>query len=258
MLRGGPLAEVQLNCPPRQQRAASKANGRGRRPMLRTPHKTHCPQKDDERVPETCAEAAGRGSGSPIGTKIPVRVPALQPLANASGLRSAGPPVVIVDRGASTAAPVRRPSPTAHAEQLRPGICQQIRHSREEDLDELKARVRRSQEALEQLTEDNGRWLRDGGGSRCSGSNTVGISSTGSTSWIGASGPVGRKRCAHSSARNETMIEVRERLIRADAQLQILVGLEKKAALAPGQTQARQLATIDVNSVVVKHMASDE
>ena len=54
------------------------------------------------------------------------------------------------------------------------------------------------------------------------------------------------------------MIEVRERLIRADAQLQILVGLEKKAALAPGQTQARQLATIDVNSVVVKHMASDE
>jgi hypothetical protein len=137
-------------------------------------------------------------------------------------------------------------------------------------MDELKARVQQSQTALQQLTQDNGRWLcevsRCSSGGDCGGGNIFDVNSasasTNTTNGNNSSGwtsrPAAGYMCVDSSAGNESMLEVRERLIRADAQLQILAGLEKTTALVPRQMHARQLAKVGADGVVAQPMSSDE
>ena len=235
---GGALAELQLNCPAQQQRsAAPKALGRAsdretgsakrerqRRPELRTPHKTHRlpaeTRTDTERhIPVVCTDPERTHRGTGIGTKIPTRATAPQPL-------------LVGQREAETGRE-SHPLPSYRTEHsspqtVRAGVADRDgdsgRASEREMMGELKARIQRSQAALAQLTEDTGQWLRD----RDTDRQRQTQRETGQ--WL-RDVPGGNKTERQRGTERDTERggeSVYERLIRADAQLQMLAGLEQR------------------------------
>ena len=263
---GGVLAELRLNCPAQQQHgAASKPPGRERdretarerqrRPVLRTPHKTRLPaetRKDTEHlVPVVCTDPARTQRGAGIGTKIPTRATAPQPLL--VGQREA-------ERGRASHPLTSRTRHTEHS-------CGQTARAGEADRDGdsgrasdremtgLKARIQRSQAVLAQLTEDTEQWLRDRDTHAETDTQRQTQRETLSGRWL-RDVPSGNKteRQREREAGKEKAGEcVYERLIRADAKLQMLAGLEQRERHRETQRDTQRRV-----AVAAHHMSSDE
>ena len=279
---GGALAELQLNCPAQQQRsAAPKALGRAsdretgsakrerqRRPELRTPHKTHRlpaeTRTDTERhIPVVCTDPERTHRGTGIGTKIPTRATAPQPL-------------LVGQREAETGRE-SHPLPSYRTEHsspqtVRAGVADRDgdsgRASEREMMGELKARIQRSQAALAQLTEDTGQWLRD----RDTDRQRQTQRETGQ--WL-RDVPGGNKTERQRGTERDTQTQretqrgterdterggesVYERLIRADAQLQMLAGLEQRGTHRHRETHKETHRDTQRRPVVVAPRTSSD
>lgn len=242
----GPLAEVQLNCQLRQENGGAKAHARrARRPVVRTPNKT---QDRPAEAPAPTVWTGSSTSASAIGTKIPARVSATQLEMRVGGQtlchsnQRSDSLSVTAARAAPTTAPVAHvrpsPPPPIQTNQL---PC--LKDNSDSSMDELKARIQRSQAALQQLTKASGQRPDNIGGHSA------------------GSGGIARPTACSMDVprgRNESILDVRERLIRADAQLQLLAALAEETATVPPHRGTRPAAELNADRPVGARMASDE
>jgi hypothetical protein len=257
------LAVAHVNCPVparQRQKPAAESRSQARRPALRTPHKTNVDangstaeasavqdhalasrgqqqQPPRKMVAHTTTStgntpgAAASATTTTIGARIPplrgalLPPPAVPRSEPSAGWRAAMPSEhsgPAATSTVSTSAPVTTAAASVVAADNDRGALRELGESDDADMAGLRAQVLASQIALEQLTVDNGRWLTN---ATSNGSNS---SSSSDSSGSGGDGRGGGSTGMPHRDEDDSMLDVHDRLIRAEAQLQLLARLEEK------------------------------
>eukprot|EP01046_Picozoa_sp_COSAG06_P018876 COSAG06_NODE_1327_length_9855_cov_3.900574_7_plen_308_part_00 len=261
MPRGLAVAHVNCPIPARQrQKPAAESRSQARRPALRTPHKTNAADANGSTAEASAVQdhalasrgqqqqpprkmvahtttstgntpgAAASATTTTIGTRIPqlrdvlVPPPAVRATEPSAGWPAAMPsehPRPAATSTVSTSATMVTATASVGAVEGVQGASRELGESGDADMAGLRAQVLASQIALEQLTVDNGRWLTNAssnGRNSCSSNDN----SSGGGVRDGASTGMPHRD------EGDSMLDVHDRLIRAEAQLQLLARLEEK------------------------------
>jgi hypothetical protein len=258
------LAVAHVNCPVparQRQKPAAESRSQARRPALRTPHKTNAADANGSTAEASAVQdhalasrgqqqqpprkmvahtttstgntpgAAASATTTTIGARIPplrgalLPPPAVPRSEPSAGWRAAMPSEhsgPAATSTVSTSAPVTTAAASVVAADNDRGALRELGESDDADMAGLRAQVLASQIALEQLTVDNGRWLTN---ATSNGSNS---SSSSDSSGSGGDGRGGGSTGMPHRDEDDSMLDVHDRLIRAEAQLQLLARLEEK------------------------------